>query len=105
MEQESAKAQGIARPEVEEERFRAAVDLLYLSMLVALYATSLLYPLFGIIFGAVFVTSGIYPKTKKVGYICLILGIINLVLTIILFIGFFLVGGLLGGLAEEFPSW
>lgn len=109
MDQEVVEAQTITRPEVkseaQENRFRVTVDLLYLWMLVTFYVMSFLYPLFGIVLGAVFMTSSLHPQAKKVGRICLILGIINLVLVIIFFIGFVLVGGLLGRLVGGYYYW
>jgi hypothetical protein len=80
------------------ERWQALVDILYLSQLATLYLFSATYPMMGILYGILFLAGGISPKTKKIGRVCLILGIINTAL-VILSLAALLVLGLAGALA------
>ena len=80
------------------ERWQALVDILYLSQVTWLYVFSLLYPVMGLFYGILFLTGGISTRAKKVGRICLILGIINTVLVIV-GLALVLVLGLTGALA------
>jgi fumarate reductase subunit D len=80
------------------ERWQALVDILYLSQVTWLYVFSLIYPVVGLFFGILLLAGGISAPAKKVGRICLILGIINTVLVIIGLI-LTLVLGLTGALA------
>lgn len=81
-------------PEELENRFRGMVDIVYLSYAVWLYVASILYPLFGIIMGVILMYASIHPQAKKIGRICLILGIINIIVVVVLLIIF---GLALGG--------
>lgn len=85
------------------ERWHALVDILYLVQLFALYLVSLLYPFFGLIYGILLLAGGISPKTKKIGRVCLILGIVNLALCILVGVGFAILSitGILAGLGRN----
>ena len=76
-------------------RIQSLIDILYLTNVTWLYVFSLIYPLFGIIFGIIISTGSISLPAKKIGRLCLILGIINIVLSILIFIVFILIGGVL----------
>jgi len=85
------------------ERWQALVDILYLSQLFAFYVFSALYPFMGLFYGILLLAGGVAPKTKKVGRICLILGIINLGLCLVAGIAFLVLAltGVLAGLAND----
>ncbi|MEO0082531.1 MAG: hypothetical protein ABIL25_09645 [candidate division WOR-3 bacterium] len=87
----------------QKERWQALVDVLYLMQLFAVYLMSALYPFFGLFYGILFMTGGIAPKTKRIGKVCLILGIINLGICLLVGIGILVLGltGLLAGLAKD----
>lgn len=70
----------------QEKRAQALVDILYLFGVTWLYVACLIYPLYGIIFGVIITAGSISDKAKRIGKICLILGIINIVLSIIVLI-------------------
>jgi hypothetical protein len=70
----------------QENRSQALVDILYLMNITWLYVFSLIYPLFGIIFGVIHLTGAISLQAKRIGKICLILGIINIVLSILILV-------------------
>lgn len=82
----------------QSERWQALVDILYLSQLTALYVFSAVYPMIGMLYGFLLLAGGIAPKTKRIGRVCLILGIINTAL-VILSLAVLLVLGLAGALA------
>lgn len=84
------------------ERQQALVDILYLSQVTWLYVFSLLYPVMGIFYGILFLVGGLAPKTKRIGRICLILGIINTVLVIVFLVVMLVLGltGVLAGLGD-----
>ena len=83
------------------ERMYAMVDILYLVQLVALYMVSAVYPFFGLLYGILLVAGSLSKKAKKVGRICLILGIINLGLCIIVAAGVIILSltGIFAGIA------
>jgi hypothetical protein len=64
-------------------RAQALVDILYLTNVTWLYVFSLIYPLFGIIFGVIILTGAISNPAKRIGKICLILGFINIALFVL----------------------
>jgi hypothetical protein len=74
-------------------RMQSLIDMLYLVNVTWLYVFSLIYPLFGIIFGVILLQGSISQQGKKLGRTCLILGIVNIALVVIFFIIFALVGG------------
>ncbi len=76
-------------------RIQTLIDMLYLFNVTWLYVFSLIYPLFGIIFGIILYQGSISASSKKLGRTCLILGIINLVLVIICVTIFVIIGGVL----------
>jgi hypothetical protein len=80
------------------ERWQALVDVLYLSQVVWLYVFSAIYPVMGLFYGILFLAGGISPKAKRIGKVCLILGVINTAL-VILGLVMLLVLGLAGALA------
>jgi len=80
------------------ERWQSLVDILYLSQLVYLYMFAAIYPFMGIGYGVLLLVGGLTPKTKRIGKICLILGIINTALFIIGMV-LLLVFGIIGALA------
>jgi hypothetical protein len=82
-----------------DKRKRSLVDLLYLLVAVWIYLFSLLYPLAGIILGVVFMTWASTDDVKRMGKVCLILGIINIAL-LLLALGLAIA---LGGLASSLP--
>jgi hypothetical protein len=85
------------------ERWQALVDILYLSQLFAFYVFSALYPFMGLFYGILLLAGGVSPKTKKVGKTCLILGIINLGLCLVIGVGFLVLTltGVLAGIAAN----
>ncbi|MEO0079606.1 MAG: hypothetical protein ABIK44_02895 [candidate division WOR-3 bacterium] len=87
----------------QQERWQALIDILYLGQLVYIYVFAAIYPLVGIVYGILFTAAGVSPKTKRIGRICLILGIINLALCLLIAIGLLVLGltGVLAGLAGE----
>ena len=80
------------------ERWQSLVDILYLSQVAYLYIFAALYPFMGIGYGVLLLVGGLTPKTKRIGKICLILGIINTALFIIAMV-MLLVFGVIGALA------
>ncbi len=79
------------------ERAAALIDMTYLMQVTWLYVFSLIYPVIGLFYGILLLTGSISEKAKKVGRICLILGIINTVLVVVL-LGVILALGLAGAL-------
>jgi hypothetical protein len=75
-------------------RLQSLIDILYLTNVIWLYVFSLIYPLFGIIFGIILSAGGISKPTKKVGRICIILGVVNIILFILVLIVLILAGNL-----------
>jgi hypothetical protein len=72
---------------------------MYLLVSVWLYVISLAYPVIGIVFGVVFMTWASTDDVRRMGRVCLILGIVNTAL-ILLVVGLMLA---LGGLASSLP--
>lgn len=68
------------------ERWRSLVDILYLGSVTWLYVFSTIYPVVGLFFGILLLSGSVSPNGKRVGKVCLILGIINTVLVIIFLI-------------------
>ncbi|MEO0108688.1 MAG: hypothetical protein ABIK62_05895 [candidate division WOR-3 bacterium] len=66
-----------------QRRRLALYDVAYLSLAFSLYITSLFTPLFGIAAGIIFMTGGVTSEARKIGRVCMILGIINLALVVI----------------------
>ncbi len=63
-----------------EERGRRVLDLLEPSALTYLYFTSVLSWIWGLVFGLVATTQCKLEANKRVGWICIILAIVNFVL-------------------------
>ena len=82
-----------------ELRKRSLVDLTYLLVSAWLYVLSLVYPLVGIVFGVVFMTWATTDDVRRMGRVCLILGIVNVAL-VLLAVGLMLA---FGGLASSLP--
>lgn len=84
------------------ERWQALVDILFLNQVVFLYIFSAIYPFMGLFYGIVLLVGSVSPSAKKIGRVCLILGIINTALSIIAAVVFVALGltGLLAGLAD-----
>jgi uncharacterized membrane protein len=80
------------------ERFGMLVDILYLTQVVWLYVFAAIYPFMGLFYGILFLVGAKSDKTKKMGKILLILGIINTVLFIIA-VGVMIALGAVGALA------
>ena len=80
------------------ERWQSLVDIMYLSQVTWLYLFSAIYPVMGLFFGILFLTGSISPTGKRVGRVCLILGIINTAIVILALI-LVLTLGLAGALA------
>lgn len=76
-------------------RMQALIDILYLTNTTWLYTFSLIYPLFGIIFGVILLQGSLSEQGKRIGKTCLILGIVNLALVIISVILIIVLGGAL----------
>lgn len=74
------------------DRTQALIDILYLTNITWLYVFSLIYPLFGIIFGIIISSGSNSDKGKRIGRICLLLGVINIVLAILGLIVFLIFG-------------
>ncbi|MCX7757165.1 MAG: hypothetical protein N2166_02460 [candidate division WOR-3 bacterium] len=71
----------------QKERVGSLIDILYVTNIVGLYIFSLLYPLFGIIYGVILYNTSLVAPTRKIARICIILGAINILLTL----GFFFI--------------
>jgi hypothetical protein len=80
------------------ERWQSLVDILYLGSVTWLYLFSAIYPVVGLFFGVLLLSGSISPNGKKVGKVCLILGIINAAV-VILFLILALTLGLAGALS------
>ncbi len=80
---------------VASERLNAFIDIFYPLGVAWLYIESLIAPLFGIVVGIILLNAGRTPQAKRVGKICLILGIINICLWLI-----FLVIMIITGITE-----
>jgi len=74
------------------ERAQALIDLLYLNQVVFLYLFSAVYPFMGLFYGIIYLAGSVAPRAKRIGRVCLILGIINLALVLV-------VGGIILALA------
>lgn len=85
------------------KRIQSLIDIIYLVNVTWLYVFSLIYPLFGIIFGVVIFQGSISEQGKKIGRTCLILGIINIGLFIIAITLFIVLGGILSNLSNLIP--
>ncbi len=85
------------------ERWHALIDILYLMQVAWLYVFAAIYPFMGLFYGILLLAGGLTPKTKRIGRIVLILGIINLALTIVAVIGFVILTftGVLAGMASD----
>jgi hypothetical protein len=80
------------------ERWQSLVDIMYLSQVTWLYLFSAIYPIMGLFYGILFLAGSISPKARRIGKVCLILGIINMALVILALI-LVLTLGLAGALA------
>jgi hypothetical protein len=76
-------------------RMQALIDILYLTNTTWLYVFSIIYPLFGIIFGIILSQGSLSEQGKKIGKTCLILGIVNLALVVILVVLIIVLGSAL----------
>ena len=85
------------------ERAQALVDILYLMQVTWLYVFALVYPVIGLFYGILLLTGSVSDKSRRIGRICLILGIINTVLVVVLFV-VMLALGLTGALAGLFSG-
>ncbi|HDR00012.1 MAG TPA: hypothetical protein ENN51_07010 [candidate division WOR-3 bacterium] len=84
------------------ERWQALVDILYIFQLVSLYLFSAVYPFVGLFYGLLLMLGSVSPRAKKVGRICLIIGIVNTALFAVGLVLFLVLGlaGVLAGLGE-----
>lgn len=80
------------------ERWHALVDLLYLNQVIFLYLFSAVYPFMGLFYGTVYLLGSVSPRARRIGRICLILGIINLAVVLVA-VGVILALALTGALA------
>lgn len=78
-----------------ERRRAALLDILYLMSLIWLYLMAFIVPLAGIVTGIVFSSAAGTEETKRIGRICLILGIISIFLYFLFIMVIISVGGLL----------
>ena len=85
------------------ERWQSLVDIMYLSQVTWLYLFSAIYPVMGLFYGVLFLTGSITPRAKRIGKVCLILGIINTALVILSLITLLALGlaGALSGLGKD----
>lgn len=74
-------------------RIISLVDILYLTNVTWLYFFSVIYPLFGIIFGIILINGSVSDTGKKIGRICLILGIINVILSVLIVVALIFIVG------------
>ena len=81
-----------------ERRRLAFFDIAYLLLVISLYAGCLFSPLLGIVLGIALMSAGATEETRRVGRVCLILGIANAVLVVITMIGMIAVGGVVSRL-------
>lgn len=84
------------------ERWLATADILYVTQVTWLYVFSALYPFMGIFYGVLLMVASVTPKAKRIGKVCLILGIINTVLFVLAVAAIFALGlvGALSSLGE-----
>ncbi len=75
-----------------KSRWLAIIDILYLTQVTWLYLLAAIYPFVGILYGILLLAGGIDPKTKRIGRVCLIIGIINTALVIAILIVVVIVG-------------
>lgn len=85
------------------ERWHALIDILYLTQVIWLYVFSALYPFLGLFYGIVLMSGSVSAKSKRIGRVCLILGIINLALSSLAVVGILVLSftGLLAGLFAD----
>ena len=81
------------------ERWQATADILYVTQVTWLYVFAAIYPFMGIVYGVLLMAASVTPKAKRIGKICLILGIVNTALFIIA-ISLLFALGLAGALAS-----
>ncbi len=79
------------------DRWHVLIDVLYLTQVTWLYVFSLLYPLVGLFYGILLLAGSVSDRSKRIGRVCLILGIVNTVLIVVALVGV-LVLGLTGAL-------
>jgi len=68
------------------ERWQSLIDVLYLSQVTWLYLFSAVYPVVGLFYGILLLAGSASPGAKRIGRVCLILGIINTVLVMLVLI-------------------
>jgi hypothetical protein len=101
---ETAPADRASLIDLAGKRRVVLIDVLYLLLLILLYSVSLLSPLVGIVIGIVLMSWGGADETRRIGRICLILGIINIGLTLIVMTIMIAFGGLMSHLPSGFMS-
>jgi hypothetical protein len=101
---ETAPADRASLMDLAGKRRVVLIDVLYLLLITLLYSVSLLSPLFGIVVGIVLMSWGGTDETRRIGRICLILGIINIGLTLIVMTIMIAFGGLMSHLPGAFMS-
>lgn len=84
MDGRNAPGPGSIPNDTDFRRRRALLEILYLLALLGLYWFSLCWPLAGLVIGITLLVGGTADETRKAGRICLILGILNLILTLLL---------------------
>lgn len=88
----------------QSERWRALTDLLYLNQVAFLYVFSALYPFMGLFYGILYMVGSLSSKAKRIGRVCLILGIVNLAVVLVaggILLTLALTGVLAGALSND----
>ena len=90
-------------PSRQVERWQALIDILYLTQIYVLYVFSAIYPFMGLFYGILLLAGSVSPKAKRIGRICLILGIINLALCLVAGAVFLVLAltGIIAGIAGD----
>jgi hypothetical protein len=78
-----------------EVRKQGLVDMLYILVALVIYSLALIQPLAGISLGIAFINWGHTEETRKLGRVCLVLGIINTVVVLLIAAMMSTVGNLL----------
>jgi hypothetical protein len=103
MDQLASPPPGAALSGNPERRKDALLDILYLLVSLALYIVSLFAPLAGIVLGVTLSNWAGTEETRKVGRACLILGIINIIMYLLMSAIMIAMGGVFSHLPH--PNW
>jgi len=103
MDQLASPPPGTALSGNPERRKIALLDMLFLLVSLMMYLVSLFAPLAGIVLGVTFSNWAGTEETRKVGRTCLILGIVNIIAYLLVFIIMIAIGGMFSRFS--LPNW